>query len=572
MPMVDIFLAVAAEEAAAAAAATAIAEAGAEAAAASALESTAAAGLGAEFGASGILGAESALTPAQLATDVIAGGQGAGAPGINQAMINAQQAQAIAPGAGGPAVNPVYSPESLNNAFAQINTEMMANPSPYTPIGQPYAQAPTSDVVIPQTMTPPAQIPLTPNTVTPGIPGTMVQPGYLSSPTVSTPVNTMLYPGQGATASTIGANSGVSTVAPGSNLASGFKTVTDWMSKNPMTTALGAYGILNATGALKPQNTSFGEPPYSGPLLNYRLSPNFTTYPTGPNTNIYRPRYAEGGILQAGGPVEEMSHRNAIGNNSDYPGAQSFSSAFSDSSVMPVAEPVVRGPGDTSVMPYTGQQMASGGIVAFAGGGGARSYSDLEKNMNMYSNMLNNPASVSPPSSRPDMGIFTDSNPNTRKLSAPDAAQYYQNALANRYGVRTGANLPKSSMGKVNTSPAAAKQKREGSDDIEAAAGGIMQAQRYNLGGYAHGGNPRLLRGPGDGMSDNIPATIAGKQPARLADGEFVIPADVVSGLGNGSTEAGAKHLHQMMDKVRMARTGTKKQGKQINPSKFTRA
>jgi hypothetical protein len=569
MPMVDIFLAVAAEEAAVAAAATAAAEitaaeAAAQAAASSALEGTAAAGLGAEFGAQGILGAESMFTPAQLGADVIAGGQGAGAPGINQAMVNAQQAQAVAPGAG-------YTPADINNAFAQINTEMMANPSPYTPVGQPYAQAPTSDAIISQTMTPPAQVPLTPNTVTPGIPGTMVQPGYLSSPTVSAPANTMLYPGQGAATSTIGANSGAATVAPGSSIKSGWDAVTGWMSKNPMTSALGIYGVLNATGALKPQNTSFGEPAYNGPLLNYRLSPNFTTYPTGPNTNIYRPRYAEGGILQAGGPVEEMSHRNVIGNNLDYPGAQNFSSAFSNSNAMPVAEPVVKTPGDVNITSYTGQQLASGGIVAFAGGGGARSYSDLEKNMNMYSKMLNNPASASPPPSRPDMGIFTDSNPNTRKLSAPDAAQYYQNALANRYGIRTGAGLPKSSMGRVNTSPAAAKQKKEGADDIEAAAGGIMQAQRYNLGGYASGGNPRLLRGPGDGMSDNIPATIAGKQPARLADGEFVIPADVVSGLGNGSTEAGAKHLHQMMDKVRMARTGTKKQGKQINASKFTR-
>jgi hypothetical protein len=115
-----------------------------------------------------------------------------------------------------------------------------------------------------------------------------------------------------------------------------------------------------------------------------------------------------------------------------------------------------------------------------------------------------------------------------------------------------------------------AKQKKGAADDVEAAAGGIMQAQRYNLGGYASGGNPRLLRGPGDGMSDNIPATIEGTQPARLADGEFVVPADVVSGLGNGSTEAGAKHLHKMMDKIRVARTGNKAQGKQINPSKFT--
>jgi hypothetical protein len=70
-------------------------------------------------------------------------------------------------------------------------------------------------------------------------------------------------------------------------------------------------------------------------------------------------------------------------------------------------------------------------------------------------------------------------------------------------------------------------------------------------------------------MSDNIPAVIANKQPARLADGEFVVPADVVSHLGNGSTDAGAKKLHGMMDNVRKARTGRKAQGKQINPDKY---
>ena len=85
----------------------------------------------------------------------------------------------------------------------------------------------------------------------------------------------------------------------------------------------------------------------------------------------------------------------------------------------------------------------------------------------------------------------------------------------------------------------------------------------------AKGGQPRFLSGGGDGMSDGIKATINGKQPARLADGEFVIPADVVSHLGNGSSKAGAKQLYSMMDKVRSARTGTKKQGKQINPARF---
>ena len=77
------------------------------------------------------------------------------------------------------------------------------------------------------------------------------------------------------------------------------------------------------------------------------------------------------------------------------------------------------------------------------------------------------------------------------------------------------------------------------------------------------------LNGQGDGMSDSIPATIEGRQPARLADGEFVVPADVVSHLGNGSSKAGSKRLYAMLDKVRHARTGNKKQGKQINPAKY---
>ena len=90
---------------------------------------------------------------------------------------------------------------------------------------------------------------------------------------------------------------------------------------------------------------------------------------------------------------------------------------------------------------------------------------------------------------------------------------------------------------------------------VKVAAGGLMgyaPGGITSLGGYSDGG--RLLRGPGDGVSDSIPATIAGKQPARLADGEFVIPARIVSEIGNGSTEAGAKKLYAMMDRVQNAR------------------
>jgi len=91
-------------------------------------------------------------------------------------------------------------------------------------------------------------------------------------------------------------------------------------------------------------------------------------------------------------------------------------------------------------------------------------------------------------------------------------------------------------------------------------AGGGIADLRYNLGGYSDGG--RLLRGPGDGVSDSIPATIANKQPARLADGEFVVPARIVSELGNGSTEAGARKLYAMMDRVQKARGKTVGKGK----------
>jgi hypothetical protein len=89
---------------------------------------------------------------------------------------------------------------------------------------------------------------------------------------------------------------------------------------------------------------------------------------------------------------------------------------------------------------------------------------------------------------------------------------------------------------------------------VTAAAGGVMAGGGgiSALGGYSDGG--RLLKGPGDGVSDSIPATIGGKQPARLADGEFVIPARIVSEIGNGSTEAGAKKLYAMMDRIQRAR------------------
>jgi len=100
-------------------------------------------------------------------------------------------------------------------------------------------------------------------------------------------------------------------------------------------------------------------------------------------------------------------------------------------------------------------------------------------------------------------------------------------------------------------------------------------ADQYAAAGYAQGGIASLggqgyyLGGTTDGMADKVPATIDGREPARLSDGEFVIPADVVGHLGNGNSDAGAKQLYSMMDRIRKDRTGTTRQGKQINPNNY---
>lgn len=109
-----------------------------------------------------------------------------------------------------------------------------------------------------------------------------------------------------------------------------------------------------------------------------------------------------------------------------------------------------------------------------------------------------------------------------------------------------------------------------GSATVPAYTGGAVDdlLAGYNDGGDVYMAAGRYLSGGGDGMSDSIPATINNKQPARLADGEFVVPADVVSDLGNGSSNAGAKKLYAMMNKIRKARHGTSKQPPEVKADK----
>jgi hypothetical protein len=147
-------------------------------------------------------------------------------------------------------------------------------------------------------------------------------------------------------------------------------------------------------------------------------------------------------------------------------------------------------------------------------------------------------------------------------LSPDERAEYLMKSL---FGKKH-ASRKVGSLGALSLDPAIVAQQAIESERAKAktedskegglqgyALGGLSMG---HLGGYSDGG--RLLKGPGDGVSDSIPASIGSKQPARLAEGEFVIPARIVSELGNGSTDAGAKRLYAMMDRIKAKRAKTK--------------
>jgi hypothetical protein len=196
-------------------------------------------------------------------------------------------------------------------------------------------------------------------------------------------------------------------------------------------------------------------------------------------------------------------------------------------------------------------RMAEGGIAKFAGRGSSQviqDYLDRQQKTDAYL-----PESVGVPR----VGIARDTDIETYKKPALEASIIRLGKTYGAAGIKP-AKLPKTSIKGLGDVSGATP------DTTEAAGGGTMHS---HLGGYSDGG--RMLKGPGDGMSDDIPATISGKQPARLADGEFVVPADVVSHLGNGSTDAGAKKLYSMMAKIRKARTGKKKQAPAVKADRF---
>jgi hypothetical protein len=280
------------------------------------------------------------------------------------------------------------------------------------------------------------------------------------------------------------------------------------------------------------------EQPYKGPgeeeydnnsLYRMRLSKDFQgATPVRPNP-YYQAQYAEGGMVaMASGGLAPLQ-------NNMYPQGQQVNTQFATPTQMPTSAEVVRSDYAAPTNPYSGEmmRMQAGGSTA--------------KELAAYLSSTQKPARAL---ALGNPQIVRDTDPSTRGLSALAASEQRLKKLGKRAGVDIAPGV-KSGI------------KDLGGDFSDmAAAGGTA-----SLGGYSDGG--RMLKGPGDGMSDSIPGVIGGRQPARLADGEFVVPADVVSHLGNGSTDAGAKKLYAMMDKIRKARTGKKKQAPAVKAHKY---
>ena len=320
-------------------------------------------------------------------------------------------------------------------------------------------------------------------------------------------------------------------------------------------------------GSIRPYtyaSTIAAPSPYpTGPMYdasgNPILAKNEQRYFNQGFTELPAYKAAEGGLMAAGGL------------NNMYPQSQQNLNAYASSTASPLSSEVIDSGYEQKVNQYTGEP------VGYAFGG----QTDMQLGMGGLQN--------------PNGGMYGFNSMNDKmneryKINNPQIQQTPQNNNQYTYDPAT------QTYAEVAPTPLATKQPRISSGKAGIYGNGIFGGmlkklinntgnqssytydpvtQQYtqmanggiaDLGDYSDGG--RLLKGPGDGVSDSIPASIGDKQPARLADGEFVIPARIVSELGNGSTDAGAKRLYAMMDKIQAGRKKTIGKGKVAVDSK----
>ena len=347
---------------------------------------------------------------------------------------------------------------------------------------------------------------------------------------------------------------------------------------------------------IQQDNNKYGTPdtqPYEGPLNQFHYDPkNYTPLTTAQPNPAYKPVYPNyvknpyNAYAAEGGEVHSYADGGLLTPNSDpvnfmggdmYPQSQQQRSFYATPTQMPTSAQQAMASYEPKTNPLTGTPtsgMAKGGIasvIRYADGGvtpdqiTANATNRNNALMQQLQSPMSVPAMQTPQQAPAQVGQYQEYSAPTFTRPTNIAPVQFQNP---------GAIIGTKAYNDNIAAEAAAEAERQAAMYTSSSDNSYNQYTTYaaggdvgHLGGYSDGG--RLLKGPGDGMSDNIPATIGGKQPARLADSEFVVPADVVSHLGNGSSDAGAKKLYKMMDNVRKARTGTKKQGKQINADKF---
>ncbi len=425
------------------------------------------------------------------------------------------------------------------------------------PAGVPGLGAPVTPVTPPGTPLPPAT-PLEPAGINP------VTPAGDST----APVQQTLAPPPGPSAPVVGPQPGINLPPPAAepvknSFLTGVKNAYEAVSKTVKEAPL-PFQALGTLAASKqfftedsegPKKDEYKRTPYSG------LSPSFAStetgeyrQPGGPSPYLYG--FADGGIT---GPVEQMSNMNAIGGNEMYPMANIPRLEYANPvQQRPISENIMTMGGDAPTDPYTGQLKFSDGGYAedkkkreaaeqrkhyselMSGRSGSELENDIAQGQAIANRARGSSAGIIPFDRETQFG------------TPGVAAKNKLNAMFKGKGIKS--YLPKTLDPQSGST---------GAGETEFAGGGGVA---YGLGGYSDGG--RLLKGPGDGVSDSIPATIGNRQPARLADGEFVIPARIVSELGNGSTEAGARQLYAMMERIQKNRKKSVGKGKVAVDSK----
>jgi hypothetical protein len=377
---------------------------------------------------------------------------------------------------------------------------------------------------------------------------------------------------------------------------SSFQDVKDYANQHPYATAgiagLGAMGIkklFEQPSVKQPESNAMIRP------YTYDRSQRPEAYAVSPTEDSSERLYfndqfiagepykaAGGGIvsLAVGGPVEQMAAMNAVGANTSYPQANLQTPMYSNPAMQrPEATNVIAPSADAGVGAYTGEaRFMAGGITSAQTRGslpaktsGGYKYSYDPTTMQFTQTGRPQPVATgrnsTPYSETRSITNWNEGNSSNR---APVATSMPANGTMTGGMMRPAMGPTEMELPDDSTNIPAYRTPEQqlglggfyGDMNSQLgmmgyAAGGMTDG---HLGGYSDGG--RLLKGPGDGVSDSIPASIGGRQPARLADGEFVVPARIVSELGNGSTEAGARKLYAMMERIQKGRSKSVGKGK----------